>query len=51
MQPKRTMITVNELVFIAVLNEEIVEVEAVSEGSKFHAEMALGKNECRNCDE
>ena len=34
-----------------VLNEEIVEAEAVPEGSEFHTEMALGKNECRNCDE
>ena len=41
------MITVNQLVF---LNEEIEEAEAVSKGSEFHTEMALGK-ECKNCDE
>ena len=35
---------------MAVLNEEIMEAEAVSKGSEFHADMALGK-ECKNCDE
>ena len=47
------MIIVNELVFYSSLKlkEEIVEAEAVSKGSKFHADMALGKKECKNCDE
>ena len=38
----------NELVFIAVLKEE---AEAVSKRSEFHTDMALGKKECKNCDE
>ena len=48
MQPKRTMITVNELVFIAVLNEEIVEVEAVSEGSEVHFIIYIDKQLTRD---
>ena len=39
------------LFYTKICRTEIVEAEAVSKGSEFHADMALGKKECKNCDE